>query len=470
VFATVSLLLFPPLGCSRREAPISGAESERATRSAESWLSEEPVRLLRDYVRIDTTEARGEEEGARFLQRFFDCAGIESEILCPAPKRCNVFARLPGRSRQGALLLLNHIDVAPVVTAFWKEGGPFEGKIERGYLYGRGTYDMKSIGIAQALGMRALKSHGIVPPSDILFLGEADEEIGQRWGARWLLDNKPELFSGVTQVLNEGGTIELILREPRSWGIEALQAGYAMAEFEAPAAAPLEALADRWRKLDSPAVEPHPQVTIGFDFLANHLPYPLTDQLRHPDRVRRNRSELSTLPDRYGGFLEARASWSPVYPAGPARKERRRYVVVSTPPGMAPARFLDPILEDARRGGISLVLSFAGEESAASPYPTPFTELLRRVTEARYPGIPIGPVPTFGGYTTSVLFRRRGFPTYGYSTIPMNITDSARRHRNNERIYLPDYVAGVQLYQEILEEFALATPGVRELSVLGQRN
>ena len=139
----------------------------------------EPVRLLRDYVRIDTRQERGEQEGAAFLKRLFDCDGIETEIVCPAPRRCSLLARLPGRRREGALLLLNHIDVAPADPSAWTEAPPFEGAIQRGYLYGRGAYDMKSLAIAQALALRNLKRLGIVPRSDILFLAEADEETGR---------------------------------------------------------------------------------------------------------------------------------------------------------------------------------------------------------------------------------------------------------------------------------------------------
>jgi hypothetical protein len=51
------------------------------TRSASKWVEMEPVRLLRDYIRIDTTLKRGEQEGAEFLQRILDCPGIETEIV-----------------------------------------------------------------------------------------------------------------------------------------------------------------------------------------------------------------------------------------------------------------------------------------------------------------------------------------------------------------------------------------------------
>ena len=82
--------------------------------------------------------------------------------------------------------------------------------------------------------------------------------------------------------------------------------------------------------------------------------------------------------------------------------------------------------------------------------------MMKRVAEAFTPGVPFGPLPTFGGYTTSVLFRQKGYPTYGYSPIAMNITDAARRHGNDERIFLRDYLRGVDMYSDFLEEFALS--------------
>jgi acetylornithine deacetylase/succinyl-diaminopimelate desuccinylase-like protein len=441
-------------GCERKK-PQGQIEAD-FTRTPEKWLELEPVRLLREYVRIDTSIERGEEEGARFLKDFFDCAGIEAEIVCPAPGRCNLLARLPGKRREGALLLLNHIDVAPADPRTWRDALPFSGKIHVGYFYGRGAYDMKSLTIAQALAMRNLKERGIVPESDVLFLGEADEEIGQKWGARWLLQNRPEWFQGVGQVLNEGGTIEVVLRAPRFWGIETLQAGYATAEFEASTAEPLKALMKRWRKLDSPVVPPHPHVRIGFDMLANHLSSPLTEPLRNLDRVGRNPAELAILPDRYASFLEPRIYWYPVVGDPPeSPKTYAVLAVLSTPPGIPPELLLEPILRDAARRGARTTHSFSGGMTDASPYPTAFTDVLQRVTEAHFPGVPFGPVPTYGGFTSSVVFRQHGFPTYGFSAIPMNITDTVRRHSNNERLYLRDYLNGVALYRDVVEEFAL---------------
>jgi acetylornithine deacetylase/succinyl-diaminopimelate desuccinylase-like protein len=462
----IALLVFEALAsaCARKKQTlVDPVVTADVTRSPEKWLRMEPVHLLRDYVRIDTREERGEKEGAEFLQRFFDCAGIDSEIVCPAPGRCNLLARLPGKRRQGALLLLNHIDVAPVAGTQWKDFPPFDGGIKGGYLYGRGVYDMKSLAMVQALAMRNLKVHGIVPQSDILFLAEADEETGHRLGTRWLLEHRPEWFQGIDAVVNEGAVIEVVLRDPRFWGIETLQAGYATAEFEAPTRAPLEELAAKWKKLNGPAVVPHPHVSLGFDMLANHLTSPLTDPLRHLDRVRKNPAELAILPDRYGSFLEPRIYWSGALPNVGGLPGMIELTVISTPPGVSPTPVFESVLKEANRLGVKITRSFDGGVTSASPYPTPFTELLRRVTEAHFPGVPFGPIPTCNGYTTSVWLREKGFRTYGYSSIPMNITDAVRRHGNNERLYLRDYLKGVALFQDVLEEFGL-TPGPTDLS------
>jgi acetylornithine deacetylase/succinyl-diaminopimelate desuccinylase-like protein len=462
----LAALVLVALSC-KREANVIPEEAD-LTRPAAEWLALEPVRLLRDYVRIDTTEDKGEREGALFLQRLLECDGIETELVCPLENRCNLLARLPGQSRTGALLLLNHIDVARAYPALWKEAQPFVGTIQKGYLWGRGAYDMKSVGLSQLLALRNLKRRGIVPRSDILFLAEADEESGQKLGSGWLLEHRPQWFAGVANVLNEGGTDEMILRTVRFFGIETLQAGYGLLELEAPTADAIRALEALKLPPPSSPVAPHPHVVAGFDMLANHLGHPLTDPLRHLDRVLQDPGELAILPDRYASFLETRIRWSGAYayPPGSTGNDRG-FVVVSTPPGISPSPWLDAIARNAREHGVRVLQSFDSGPTTASPYPTAFTDLLRRIVEAHWPGVPFGPVPTFGGATTSILFRRRGIPAYGFEPVPMNIVDSARRHGNDERVYLRDYLNGVDVYRDLLEEFAFFSA---ELSPLSGQN
>jgi acetylornithine deacetylase/succinyl-diaminopimelate desuccinylase-like protein len=459
------VLLVAAAACRRERAappPITPSEAADLKRPPAEWLREEPIRLLADYVRIDTRAEKGEREGALFLQRLFECDGIETELVCPTGNRCNLLARLPGRTSSGALLLLNHIDVADAFPDYWKEAPPFEARIKNGYLYGRGAYDMKSLGLIELLAMRRLRRLGVVPATDILFLAEADEEIGQKWGSRWLLAHRPEWFRGVEWVINEGGTTEMLLRTPRYWGIETLLGGFASAEFEAPTREAVERFAERFPRLTAPAVEPHPQVVAAFEMLANHLSSPITEPMRHLDRVRRDPAELALLPDRYGSFLEPRLHWSDPY-VHPSRPDRvRRYVSVAVPPGVPPGPYLAPIVEAAKKAGLTVLETLDSGPTKASRYPSPLTDLLERVTEAHFPGVPFGPVPGFGGFTTSIFLRDAGMQVYGYSPIPMNITDAARRHWNDERLYLRDYLDGVALFDDVLLEYASGT--AQELS------
>jgi hypothetical protein len=45
----------------------------------------------------------------------------------------------------------------------------------------------------------------------------------------------------------------------------------------------------------------------------------------------------------------------------------------------------------------------------------------------------------------------------------MNITDSARRHGNDERVFLRDYLNGCAMYADSLEEYMTVKPA--EVSV-----
>lgn len=66
--------------------------------------------------------------------------------------------------------------------------------------------DMCGMMIAVA---RHLKSSGIVPPRDLVFAFVADEEAGGEYGAQWLVDNRPDLFEGVTEAIGEVGGFTL---------------------------------------------------------------------------------------------------------------------------------------------------------------------------------------------------------------------------------------------------------------------
>ena len=52
---------------------------------------------------------------------------------------------------------------------------------------------------------RELARSGVVPRRDLVLAFLADEEAGGVWGAKWLVENRPELFAGVTEAIGEVG-------------------------------------------------------------------------------------------------------------------------------------------------------------------------------------------------------------------------------------------------------------------------
>ncbi|MDR3161501.1 MAG: M20/M25/M40 family metallo-hydrolase [Spirochaetaceae bacterium] len=81
------------------------------------------------------------------------------------------------------VLILAHYDVVPVEEDQWTLS-PFDAEIRDGYVYGRGTIDMKSILIAIMEGAETLCGQGFTPREDVWFAFGGDEERTGLWGAR----------------------------------------------------------------------------------------------------------------------------------------------------------------------------------------------------------------------------------------------------------------------------------------------
>src|SRR5262249_36938521 len=187
--------------------------------------SDDVVDFVARLIRFDTTNTgdpettNGEAECAQWVAEQLADAGYQPEYLeSGAPGRSNVFVRLEGAVRsRGALLIHGHLDVVPAEPAEWSVH-PFSGAIEDGYVWGRGAVDMKDMVGMMIVVARELKRLGTVPPRDLVFAFLADEENGGRFGSHWLVDNRPELFDGVSEAVGEVGGFSLTV--PRRDGGE----------------------------------------------------------------------------------------------------------------------------------------------------------------------------------------------------------------------------------------------------------
>ena len=115
-----------------------------------SLIYQNPVRLLQRLVQFDTTNPPGNEsECISFINHLLAKASVETKVLARSPERPNLIARLPGQGNAPPLLLYGHVDVVTTEKQQWQHP-PFEGKLVDGYVWGRGTLDMKG-GIAMML-------------------------------------------------------------------------------------------------------------------------------------------------------------------------------------------------------------------------------------------------------------------------------------------------------------------------------
>ncbi len=103
-------------------------------------------------------------------------------------------------------MFLAHQDVVPAPADGW-EVAPFSGELKDGFVYGRGTQDMKGTMIALLEGMEKLLSEGFAPERDIYFGFGHDEETFTEDGAPQIMEYLKNKGVELEFVLDEGGTV-----------------------------------------------------------------------------------------------------------------------------------------------------------------------------------------------------------------------------------------------------------------------
>lgn len=423
------------------------------------FLSLPEVRLLRDYISVDTSGPDADEvSGAEFLARELAAAGLEPHIERLAGGRANLWAFVEGEDPK-AIVLSGHIDVEPAEGSGTWRFPPFSGTIDGPWMYGRGIYDMKSLTIAQLLATidvaREVARTGRKPRRSILFLATSAEEEGSDTGTRWLLRGHPELVDRMGVVLTEGGVVEAMsAADVKYWGIEFGQKRFTEVEFCSSDADQLHQLRSL---LVDRATDPAPIVsppvalflsrygpTRGLGFYQTWLADPAAT-LRNGRRFDRLtpfmkslfRNELmpfSVVPDPSGGF------------------KLRAFIHLL--PEADRAEALARLLPEALTHGTTYRIGEDLGARAASPIDSADYRALEEAVLEHFPGTPVGPYFLPWTATDSRFYRAAGIPSYGFSPFLITVTDTMGIARADERMPMPGFVDGVEIYRKLVRRLA----------------
>lgn len=421
-------------------------------------VTQEAVSLLREYLRIDTSNPPGNETDATdFLARILHAEGIPCEVAEAVPGRANLFARIGPPA--GGVCLLNHTDVVPVERQFW-ERDPFSGDLVDGMIWGRGALDMKGMGILELMVFLLLKRQGVPLQESVSFLAVADEEAGSAVGASWVAEHRPR-WMDTNLVINEG-----------AYGL-VFPSGTQVFQVSPTEKVPL------WVKLTVHGRPGHGSVPHG-DNCAEHLVQAL-------ERVTRWQRELRLVPVMRehiaamaaANLLRAHDDEAAIQLAerNPALRARLSNTVTVTTittgikvnviPAEATAtldcRLLpdvdtDDFLAELRevladgRVEIEVLNRFVGAES---PMDTRFVQVVADVVQELAEGAHIAPEMT-SGFTDSRIYRLRGIPAYGFVPCLVPPEELAGVHGHNERISVENIRLGLQILYEVVRRLVSA--------------
>lgn len=433
---------------------------------------------LQTLVRFETVNPPGNEKpAAEWVFARLKEAGLEPELLEPAPGRANVICRIKGTGRGGGpLLLTGHLDVVPVEPEHW-DVPPFEGTIKGGYLYGRGTIDMKNHVASCLLMMELIARSGVTPSRDIIFAAIADEEEGCRWGSQYLVEEHPEKVRA-EYMIGEVGGHTLDIGGVRYYPIQIAEKGTARIKMTAlgqpghgstpPGQTAVTRLGRALDVLGRKRLPHHvvPVVREFFGHLARHQSAPLRHvlpRLLHPILgPLLLKKVLSGEQARLMGALLGNTVSPTMLEAS------NKFNVI---PGEASA-----VLDGRTLPGftaedlVAELRQLLGDEHlrfeilAATPpmqQQRADSELYTIICDTLHRHDPTGvPIPSMiPGFTDAHYFGRLGARCYGFAPhrYPKedNIKFSELFHGHNERIHVEGYLWGVQVLWEVVSRFVL---------------
>lgn len=426
----------------------------------------EVVQLTQELIRIDSSnwgdspETVGEAEIADYVAERLREVGYSPEVfVTTSDSRRGVHLRIPGTDPSaGALLLHGHIDVVPAMAEDWTHP-PFEALLESGFVWGRGAVDMKDMDAMILAVVRSWARSGVSPRRDVVVLFLPDEEAGSIHGSRWLVENRPEFFDGVTEAVGEVGGFSLTVRDDlRLYPIQTAEKGI------------------RWIRLRAKGLAGHGSM-INDDNSVTALCEAVTKVGNYQWPIRRTKTVdkfLEELSTAYGVDLNAGEMDQVLKALGTLGSLVGATLQNTANPTMLGAGYKHNVIpgeawasidgrvlpgyEDEFESTIRQIVGDAiaietvvNDDAIEAPFDTATVDLMAAVLRAEDPGARAVPYMISGG-TDAKAFNRIGIDCYGFSPLQMPADLDYWRlfHGVDERVPVNGLKFGVRVLDRFL--------------------
>jgi acetylornithine deacetylase/succinyl-diaminopimelate desuccinylase-like protein len=430
---------------------------------------DETVQLMRDYLRIDTSNPPGNElAAAEFFHRLFDRAGIPNTIYAYAPGRANIYAVIKGDGTLRPLVLLNHMDVVQADARSWRLP-PFSGEILDGEMYGRGAQDMKDEGLLQAMVMLVAARQHLPLKRDLIFLATADEEVNGT-GSAWMLANHPETVRAAEFLITEGGSNLIVRGRGTIYGVGVgekaplwlrltVSGRGGHGSIPIPDSATNRLVKALARMVDwQPPLRLLPSVEQYFRTIARLEPERRAAQFRNIRKALQDPAFARSISgdENYNFLLRDTVSLTVLQGGSQTNvipDTAYAELDVRLLPGEDPKVFLAELRTVLADDSIRITSAGTFKPPNSSSTDTSLYRLIEQVVHQYNPQAIVAPA-LGSGYTESELYRQLGITCYGFNTLEVTPEVDATEHAANERVPVEQLRRGVKILYEVVARAA----------------
>jgi acetylornithine deacetylase/succinyl-diaminopimelate desuccinylase-like protein len=431
--------------------------------------------ILGELIAVDTTVDHGstiaaKAVAARATANGFPPADVTVVIPNERPDSASVVIRLRGRSAARPVLYINHLDVVPAKREDWTFD-PFRLTERDGWLYGRGTIDMKGQDAAVLTALIRLKQEGFVPSRDVIAAFTPDEETRAQWGVGWLLKEPRNLIDAALVVNPDGGEGALKNGRRLYVGVQTSEKIFVTFELEA---------TDKGGHSSRPTPEnPIYRLSAALARLSKHrFPLHLTDTTRLYFERRAGiesgtvaadmRAILRQPPDqaaadRLSSVVETNIQLRSTCTTTMVEGGHAENALPQRARATVQCRLIPGESQDSAAAALRAAIADPKIEIrvktaavvAPESRPTPdIFNVVKSVTHAMWPGVVVLPEMSPGA-SDSVYTRALGIPSYGIDAM-FDDLDDARAHGKDERISVAAFGEDIEFTYRIMRAVSAA--------------